>query len=274
MRTLVLLSLVPVLWSAEDPSEIVRRAVKRDEKNWALARNYTFLERTEERDLDGSGQVRKRSSKTYDVTLLEGTPYRRLVEREDRPLKPSEVAEEQRKLEKSIENRKRESEEERRARLADWEKKRKEQREAILEMPNAFDLTLLGTELLAGRRTYMIQAIPKPGYHSENRIARFFPKVRGRMWIDAENYQWVRADAEVIDTISIGWFLARISQGTRFSFQQVLVNNEVWLPSRLEILAAGRIVLLRKIHTEIEISYRNYRKFQTDSRILSAQPVQ
>jgi hypothetical protein len=71
---------------APDAAEIVRRSVAATDENWKVARNYTFLQRTEERDLDFADQVKSKKVKTYDITLLSGSPYLRLVERDDHPL--------------------------------------------------------------------------------------------------------------------------------------------------------------------------------------------
>jgi hypothetical protein len=46
------------------------------------------------------------------------------------------------------------------------------------------------------------------------------------------------------------------------------VNGEVWLPSRISVRAEARIAILKKMRAEIDITYREYRKFQADSKIL------
>ncbi len=40
----------------------------------------------------------------------------------------------------------------------------------------------------------------------------------GKLWIDKEDLQWVKADAEAKDTVSIGWFVARVGRGCAFHF--------------------------------------------------------
>ena len=84
MRVFTLIVCLPAILGAQDPREIVRRSVEIDRKNLEIARNYTYLERQEERELDGSGKVKSTEVQTSDVTLLEGSSYRRLVARNDR----------------------------------------------------------------------------------------------------------------------------------------------------------------------------------------------
>src|SRR6266542_1189564 len=85
-RSLILVApLAAIFAAAPDPADIVRRSISAENENAKRARNYTFLQRTEDRDVDGKGQVKSKRSKTHDVTMLEGSAYRRLVERDDRP---------------------------------------------------------------------------------------------------------------------------------------------------------------------------------------------
>src|SRR5580698_1939938 len=112
------------LAAAEDPKEIVRRALQRDAHNDEIARQYTFLQRNDVRTLDGAGKLKHRDLQTIDVTLLEGSPYHRLVQRDDKPLSPAEEKKQQEQLKASIDQRHKETPAQRQQRIADWERKR------------------------------------------------------------------------------------------------------------------------------------------------------
>jgi hypothetical protein len=79
----------------------------------------------------------------------------------------------------------------------------------------------------------------------------------------------VKAEGEAIDTLSFGFFLFRVAPGATVSFEQTSVNGEVWLPSRISVRAEARIAILKKMRAEVDITYREYRKFQADSKIVS-----
>jgi hypothetical protein len=85
VRTLTLILCLPALVAAQDAAGIMRRALAEDSASAALARNYTYIEHQELRTRDGA-TVKVRDSNTYDVTLLEGSPYRRLVAHDGKPL--------------------------------------------------------------------------------------------------------------------------------------------------------------------------------------------
>ena len=271
MRAVLLLAAC-TLAAAQDPREIVRRSVQLMDHNLAIARNYTFLERSETRELDSGAHVKTRKILLYDVTMLEGSPYRRLVGKDDHPLSPEEERTEQKKLADSIAQRRKETPAERARRIADWEKKRQREREPLAEVPDAFNFRIAGEGQIDGRDAWIVEGTPRPGYHGRSNLAKLFPKFRGTLWIDKADYQWVKTEAEVIDNISWGLFVARLSKGARLSVQMTRVNDEVWLPKRIEAKASARVALVKKFNIEADTSFSNYRKFQVESRVVAATP--
>ena len=276
MRCLVLFLAVAALGAGQPPDigTLLDRSIEASDHNWKIARNYTFVERNEQRQLESDGRVKSRRILAYDITLLEGSPYRRLIGRDDKPLSPEENLKEEEKLRKSNEDRRKETEAERAKRISDFEKRRQKEIEIIRELPKAFDFQLAGEQRVAGTDTWVLDATPRPGYEPHDRRTRFFPKLRGRIWISKQDYSWVKVDAEVIDTISFGFFLARLGKGSHLHFEQVHVNNEVWLPAHIALAASARVALIKKYNIEQDISYRNYRKFQSDSHIVSTEALQ
>src|SRR5579862_3501962 len=86
-----------------EPKEMVRRALAAYAKDDVAECQYTYLQREDVRMLDGSGKLKRHDLHTYDVTLLEGSPYRRLVKRNDQALAPDEEKQQQANLQRSIE---------------------------------------------------------------------------------------------------------------------------------------------------------------------------
>jgi hypothetical protein len=274
MRLLLCALTVAICPAGEDAREIVRRSVNLGDQNLKAAQNYTFRERNAARTLDGSGNVTKTEIDTYDVTLIDGSPYKRLIARNDKPLPEKDERREKDKLRKIADQRRKETPSQRENRIAEYNRKREQQRAMAREILDAFDFRLANPERLDGRDQYVIEAVPRPDYRPHNRNTAFFPKVRGKLWIDRQDYHWTKIDAEVIDTIAFGAFLVRLSKGSHLEAEQVRVNDEVWLPRRLVAEASARLALVKKFRGRLEITYDEYRKFQTDSRIVSVDQVQ
>jgi hypothetical protein len=272
VRLLLLVLALPAVLSAQDPTrdplEIVRRSTELDRRNTEISRSYTYLERQEHRDLDSNGKLKKTESETRDVTLLEGSRYRRLVSRNDQPLSPKEQRQEEERLQKSIEDRRKETPEQRERRVADWERRQQKQSEQLKELPEAFTFTLAGEEALNGGEVFVIDGAPKPGFRPKSGSAAIFSKIKLRLWIDKKDYRWVKIDLESLDTITFGGFLIRLAKGSHVHIENARINNEVWLPKRAVIKGSVRIALVHLMRGEIIYTYSDYKKFQTDSRVL------
>ena len=251
------------LWG-QDPASIVRRSVQRDASNFERIQNYTFVERNEEREFGRDGKLKSTDIETYEILILGGRPYGRLIERKDQPLSLKDQRKEQEKLDKEAAKRQSESA----ADKAREEKKRLEQRKFMRELPDAFNFTLAGVEQVSGLPAWVIEAQPKPGYRAVESRAKLFAKVRGKIWIDQTDYQWVKAEAEIISTLSFGLGLLRIAPGGRLAFEQVRVNDEVWLPLRIAARGEARLGYVKKLRADLDVTYKDYKKFQSDSRIV------
>jgi len=244
----------------EDPREIVRRAVQQMQQDLIATRHYDFLQRSETRELDSAGHEKSHKILLYEVTMLEGSPYRRLVGRDDRPVSDEEAHQEQAKLEDAAAQRKKETPAERQRRIADWEARRQRDREPIAELPEAFDFKMAGHALIAGRDAWVIEATPRPEFHGRTRISKLFPKFRGKLWVDRASYQWLKTEAEVTDNVWWGFFVARLNKGARLSLEITQVDGGEWLPRHFKIDASARVALVKSIHIQLDTTYSNYRK--------------
>jgi len=249
---------------AQDAADIIRRSVERDATNFERFRNYTFLERVEERRYGRNGNLSSKEIQTFEFMVLGGRPYGKLVERDDKPLPEKEARKEQEKVDRELAKRQRESASDK----AKENQNRDEQRRYLREVPEAFDLTLQGSGEIGGRPVWIIGAQPKPGYKPKLKRAEILSKLRGKIWVDQADYQWVKAEVEVMQPISFGWGLLRLARGSILNFDQVRVNEEVWLPAHIRLRADARLAYLRNLREELDITYRDYKKFQADSRIV------
>jgi len=246
---------------------LIRLAAEKDMENDKRQRDYTFVEREEEHKLDGRGNVKSVESKTYEIMELYGEPVERLTAKDDKPLSSKEAAKEEEKIQKIIDKRKNESESARNKRLEKEEKEREDGRKFVREVADAYNFKLAATEQFEGRPTYVIDATPRPGYEPHLKDAKFLPKFKFRLWLDKTDTEWVKLDIQCIDTVSVGLVLARIHKGSNIQIEQTRVNDEVWLPQHIAVKLDARLALLMGVNLTEEISYRDYKKFRTDTKI-------
>ena len=251
----------------EQIRELLRRAEEKDIENDRQQRDYTYVERQEARKLDGHGAVKKIESRTSEVLEIYGELVARLTAKDDKPLPADEAKKEDEKIQKIIDKRKNESEADRRKRVEREEKSREEDRKFVLEIADAFNFHLVGSEVLDGSDAWVLKGEPRPGYEPKRREARILSKFKGRVWIDKAEAQWVKLDITAIDTISVGFVLARIHKGTRVLIELTRVNDEVWLPNLVQLHLDARVALFKSYDEDIERTYRDYKKFRTDTKI-------
>ena len=268
MRALLLLALAcPLL--AQDAREIVRRAVELDKNNGDNWRNFTYVQRQVDKQFESSGKVKSQADRTWDVTFQEGSPYRRLIARNGIPLTPQEQQAEDEKMQWNIAERRKESKEQRERRTAEWRKRLDRQREPLNEVPDAFDFQLVREEPIKGAEAWVIDGRPKPGYKPKSTAASVLQKMKTRFWISKRDYHWIKLDANTLDTFTYGAFLLRIGKGAHITMEQARVNGDVWLPTHIALAGSARILLVKGVRAQLDITYSDYKKFVVDSRVVS-----
>jgi hypothetical protein len=248
--------------------ELIRQAAEKDIENDKKQRDYTYIEREEEHKLDGKGQVKSTESRTHEIMMLYGEQVERLIAKDDKPLSEKDAAKEDQRIQKIVDKHKNESDEDRKKRMEKEEKDRQKGREFVREVTDAYNFRLDGIEEIGGRPAYVIAAEPRPGFEPHRKEAKFLPKFRFQVWIDKADTQWVKLDAQCIDTVSIGLFLARIHKGSRIAIEQTHVNEEVWLPKTVALKLDARVALVKNFNVEEDVTYRDYKKFRADTKIV------
>ena len=252
---------------AEQIRELLLRAEVKELETEKRQRDYTFIQREEEHKLDGHGGVKKTESRTSEILEIYGEQVERLTAKDDKPLSADDAKKEEEKIQKIIDKRKNESEDDRRKRLEKEEKGREEDRKFVMEIADAFNFRLVGSETMDGRDTWVLEGEPRPGYEPKQRGAKMLSKFKGRVWIDKGEAQWVKLDIVAIDTLSFGFVLARIHEGTRVLVELTKVNDEVWLPKHIQFHLDARIALFKGYNEDVEVKFRDYKKFRTATKM-------
>jgi hypothetical protein len=215
---------------------------------------------------------KKQQVRVWDVFNVDGTSYRKLLQKDGKPLSENEARKEQAKMDKEIARRKNESESQRRKRI---EAERKELEEGIKfreELMKAFAFRIEGEDKVNGFAAWRIAGDPRPDFVPKSREGRFLNKVKGRIWIEKQTNEWLKFDVLTLDKISFGGFIATVQPGAAMTAQQMRVNDELWHPEWFRLKLNAR-ALWKKMNGEVEQTFSNFRKFQTESRILDVSEV-
>jgi hypothetical protein len=244
----------------QTPREIVQRAVSLDRNNLTRVRDFSYRQRQLERQYDSAGKVKQISVKTWEISFLEGSPYRKLVARDDKPLSAAEQKFEEDRMRFTAEQRRKESKADRAKRVSEWEHKQQKQREPEMEIPDAFTFKLVGHETVGGADAFVIDATPKPGYKPKSSSTSYLPKMKARFWISTKDYQWLKMEAQALDTITFGAILVRLAKGSNLEMEQTHVEDSICLPSKFVVHASARLALFKVYHADLEYTLSDFHR--------------
>lgn len=200
-----------------------------------------------------------------------GGTYKRLVSVDGVPLTPAELAKADRKhredLRKERERRRRETPDQRRRRLQKEATEQRERAAVLDEIFEAYDIRMVGRETINGLPTIVATLDPRPEHRPRTDEGELMKKLRARAWVSETDYELVRAEAEVIEDVTVGWgIIGRLHTGTRGEYERRKINGEVWLPAREVVEASGRALLFRTFKVNTVTEWYGYRRVAPGER--------
>ncbi len=263
-RIVLLLAFSPVFaFCRQHPGvqDLINKSVAANEADFKAAPDFNY----EERDATPQG------SKTYQVTMIDGSPYQRLIAVNGKPLSQADAAREQQKMQQAISGRRAESSEQRRKRIAKFNEDRKRDHLMMQQLTQAFNFAFIGQRKMRAFRVYMLKATPRPGYKPPNMETRVLPGMEGQLWIDQKTFQWVKVTAQVIHPVSIEGFLAKVEPGTQFELEKSPVGDgRVWQITHFSMRSNAKVLLLFHHASQENDTYFNYQRMHDSANTPSS----
>ncbi|HEX4810104.1 MAG TPA: hypothetical protein VH325_14290 [Bryobacteraceae bacterium] len=238
--------------STANVEEIIQKSVAANQRDFEAAPKYSY----QETDRTGA------SSKTYQVLMIDGSPYNRLIAENGSPISSVRDQEEQRKLAQATSQRRSESQADREKRIAKYQQERRRDHAMLQQLTVAFDFKLLGQHKSGGFQVYVLRATPKPGYKPPNMETQVLPAMHGELWVDERTFDWVKVTAEVTHPVSIEGFLAEVEPGTRFELEKRPVGDGIWLPSHFAMASNAKVLHLFHHNSEENDTFSDYKRVQ------------
>jgi len=249
----LLLAAIPCAGQANTPSieEIVRRSAQATQQDWQRAPKFDYCE------LDQAGKEHR----TYQVSMIEGSPYSRLVAVNGQALPTQAWDAEAKKQAAEALGRKNETADQHRKRVAQYERERKQNELLLGDFADAMNFSLAGSATIDKHDTYVLDAKPKPSYVPKTAETKVLTGMKGTLWVDHESFRWAKAQAEAFRPVSIEGFLARVEPGTRFELEEEPVGDAAgtWLMSHLVVNAHARILFVFSKSSIEDSVYFNYK---------------
>ena len=181
-------------------AEVTRRMLEHAQKvaESEQAPQYTYEKRTLFDQLDSSGKVMSSEEKIYQVRLIRGFPFNRLLRIKGRDLTPEECRRED------------EREERFQQKFVSADRRKMAARKQALVTPELlahYQFVVKQRVMINDRPTLVVTFRPKDGDLPSNSIEdRILNRLAGTLWVDEAEADTVRVRSNLVEPFSLGWF--------------------------------------------------------------------
>jgi hypothetical protein len=246
----------------KDAASLLAAAVPRTMRNHRAAMAFTYGIQYRNRNFSTHGKLLTDYSAKYEVIFVEGLPYRRQIEENQRPLTGPEAAQEQRRYDQAFAERSRMTLDQKR----DYLKRPWNVDVPLPMLGSLFASTVVGEDVVDGRPAIVVESIPRSDVRPADEEERRALHKRVKLWIDREDLIVSRIEATLVADD------AAMKKGTvaRIDFFR---KDGVWLPAqsdvRFEAVDDGEIVRGETMEVNDD-----FHRFHVDVRLLEpAEPA-
>jgi hypothetical protein len=260
-RLLLSLAANGALW-AQGPNmdDLLRKSAAAGAGNRPKAQQYLYREYIVSTEINEKGQPSNRHTETWETISLEGSEYRKLVQRDDQPLTAKEQKQEDEKLRKEAERRRKPKSGGSKNPLS-----RTYTFAYVVGDDRFFDFRYAGEEAFNGRPSYVLEGTPKTGVKPANDHEKQLLASRLKRWIDKEEF------IESGSQLSVAGVGGDARPGSMIAVKQQRMEDGTWLMSDVRILFVFRPRNISNVRREVVMTYSDFRKFAADSRIVEVQ---
>jgi hypothetical protein len=232
-----------------------------------IQKDYLYHSAETQQERDGNGAVKKTMTKEYDVFWVSGVPVRRLTRKDGKDLTPDEQKKESEHIDKEVA--KAREKKEKAESQGNGTNARGGDEITVSRFLELGSFTNARRTQLDGRDTIMVDYAGNPKAKTHNRGEDVVRDLVGTIWIDEQDRVIRKTEGHFLNAFKIGGGLVvNIRKDTSFGLDQKKVNDEVWLPARIEAQGAARALLLFSFNGSVSVRMSDYRKFKATSTIL------
>jgi hypothetical protein len=217
-----------------EASEVTRRMIERSRAVAQADRTeYTYQKRSLLERLDADGHSLKSEEKIYQVTLIGGFPFKRLIKIQGRELSPEELKAEDTKDRKF------------RQKFVSADLNNPDVRKEGLVTPELLDRYQFVVEkrvILSNRPTLVLRFRPKEGKLPSRTIEdKLLNPMAGRLWIDERDADTARLEVSLVEPVYLGWFglLGSLTQ-CDLTLERQRMPDGVWINTKQALLIECR----------------------------------
>ncbi len=233
----------------------------------AIQKDYLYHEIATAEENDGHGGIKKTETREFDVFWLDGVEVHKLMKKDGRELSTEAQKKESDRIDKEVAKAKeRRNKADVKGEETDSHGHEEVTVSRFLELGR---FTNPRRVKVNGRDTIAVDYEGDPKAKTRNRFEDVIRDLTGTIWVDEEDRSISRIEGRFLRPFKIGGGLVvNIKQDTSFAVEQRKVNDEVWLPARIDGKGAARAMLFFSVNGSLRVVDSDYRKFKATSTIL------
>ena len=232
-----------------------------------LVEQYTCDKSQEEFSVDKHGALKSNDTEEDQVFYLGGDEVDRVVKKNGKPLSPSEEKKQDGHIQKAVRDyEKKQAKEAKEAQQGGEPKKKENDDLKISDFLKIDRFTNPRWETYRGHEVIVFDFEPNPAFKPTSIAEHLLHELSGAIWIDQQDADAVRLEAYFKNSFKLaGGLIGSVQKGSAFTFEQAKINDEVWMPSYLEVHFSAKVLLFKGLSGNFIQRYSNYQKFRVET---------
>ena len=225
--------------------------------------NYTYHEVIVTHELDKNGNLKKTESEENNVFFVNGHEINRKIKKDGKELTADEQKKEQERVEKEVNK----------ATKTPPGQSLDKDEVSVTRLLQIMKVSNPRREQMDNRSVIAFDFTGDPHAKTHGMAENASKKLSGTIWIDENDRQVRRMIARFDDNFHLGFGLFSVGKGSSFTFDQKLVNNELWLPTEARAHVVAHAIGIIGWRGDVAVTDNDYQKFHADAQQQSGATV-
>ena len=239
-----------------DATTLMKQVEDHQRKLDQTRENYTYREIVVVHQLDKSGNVKKTEAEEDEVFFVNSHEIDRKVKKDGKDLSAGEQKKEMERVMKEVDK----------AQKTPPGKSVDKNDVSISKLLTIMKVSNPRREIVDGRSSFAFDFVGDPHAQTHGMAEDASKKLSGTIWIDEQDREVRRLIARFDDNFHLGFGLFSVGKGSNFTFDQKLVNNELWLPTSGQAHVVAHAVGIIGYRADINVTDDQYQVFHSDAQ--------
>jgi len=238
-----------------DVPTLMKQVEEHQHKLDQVRENYTYHEVVVTHELDKNGNIKKNESEENNVFFVNGHEIQRKMKKNGKELSADEQKKEQEHVEKDVEK----------ATKTPPGQSLDKNEVSVTRLLQIMKVSNPRREQMDGRSVIAFDFVGDPHAKTHGMAEDASKKLSGTLWVDENDRQVRRMVARFDDNFHLGFGLFSVGKGSAFTFDQKLVNNELWLPTDAQAHIIAHAIGIIGWRGDVAVTDNDYQKFHADA---------